>query len=198
MKIILSIALLSCFLATASQASVIDHSDIAGLTTFEDTNTNRVWLDMDNFFDTTATFGTTGNDMIAAAQTAGFTFAFRADVNELFSTLLLDAGQWQSYADVMGYGIPRSLIWGMYDDGVDDGSSPWAWSYINDTTWSFGGDTDQSTIQNSQQPSSIDMGIWAYCDNCSSVETVPEPSTAALMILGVLGLGAVRRRQKIS
>ena len=80
--------LLSCGLFSGvSNATVIDYSDVNSLSTFQDTSTGRVWLDMDNFFDETATVGTSGFDMIAIASDAGFTFATRTDVEELLNTL---------------------------------------------------------------------------------------------------------------
>ena len=78
--------------------------------------------------------GTTGYDMINMAQNAGFTFAARSDVEELLNTLSLSVGEWSSYASIMGHGIPRQLIWGMYDDG-NDNPFGWAWSFSQDQSW---------------------------------------------------------------
>lgn len=187
------IAMLAAVLSVCGsvQAAVVDTPDVAGLKTFMDTNTGRVWLDMDNFFNASATAGTSGFGMIAAANAAGFSIASLADVQQLFSTLPLSSGEWPAYAAVMGYGQPRQLIWGMYEGGYSP-SYPWAYAWSNDTNWNFGGYTDANGVQNGDSPGSVDMGIWAYQTN-----PVPEPETW-LMTLGGLGLlAALARRRRV-
>jgi hypothetical protein len=60
------VAALVLVVATVSEAGVIDWPDVSGLRTFKGRSTGRVWLNIDNFFDLTATYGTTPNNMIAA------------------------------------------------------------------------------------------------------------------------------------
>ena len=69
--------------AVSAQAAVIDHADVGGFRTFQDTDTGRVWLDLNNFF------GETTNQMIAQANAAGFTFVLRSDVDALLGSLPL-------------------------------------------------------------------------------------------------------------
>ena len=187
------LALLAVLLSPITvHADVIDFGDVGGFSTFQDTITGRVWLDMDNFFDETATFGTSGFDMIAAATAGGFQFATRADVEQLLFSLPLSGGEWASYAAVMGYGIPRELIWGMYDDG-DGNPYGWAFAYSYMESWDFlDNATDASSIQNSGLTGAVDMGIWAY-----RVASVPEPGTLALLGIGLLGMGAARRKKTV-
>jgi uncharacterized protein (DUF2141 family) len=96
-------------LSGAAQAAVVDHTDVNGLRTFQDTVTGRIWLDMDNFFNMTT------DRMVAVAAAAGFTFAKRADVEQLLGSLPLGAGDWAGYDAVMGDAPNRELIWGSYE-----------------------------------------------------------------------------------
>jgi len=179
-------------LCQAAHANVVNSADVAALRTFQDSSTGRIWLDMDNFFDADATSGITGNAMIAAAQAAGFTFATKSDVEQLLNTLPLDGGQWTSYANVMGYGHPRQLIWGMYDDlNGDPFGFAWAWS--DSFSWSYADDvTSANAVQNEGANGAVDMGIWAYK---LASNDVPEPDMLALLGLGFLGLCAARRKR---
>jgi len=193
MKIQTICAAITCVfaLATTAQANVVNSANVGTLTTFQDTNTGRVWLDMNNFFDSAANNGTTGFDMIATATANGFTFATSADVHELLDSLPLTGGEWSSYAAVMGYGQPRSLIWGMYNDGTSPNFN-WAWSFSYDQQWNFAGYTNANGVQNAGSPGAVDMGIWAY-----KAGVVPEPETYAMMALG-LGLVAFAARRRKS
>ncbi len=197
---ILSAGLLSLSVGTvgawtsAAQAGVIDAANVGGYRTFQDTNTGRIWLDIDNFFDrNTATSTFTGNDMIAAAQAAGFTFALEADVHQLLDSLPLDGGEWSGYAAVMGYGAPRDLIWGLYQGDPDAG---YAFAYSSMTAWSFvpnqGGCLDLiSGCGNG--PGAQDLGLFAY--QTGDVQA-PAPGALALLGLGLAGLGGLRRKVK--
>lgn len=180
-------------LCQGAQANVVNSDDVAGLRTFQDTGTGRIWLDMDNFFDESATFGTTGNAMIAAAQAAGFIFATKSDVEQLLNTLPLNGGQWATYANVTGYGHPRQIIFGMYDDTTGDPFGiAWAWS--DDSSWSYADDlTSANAVQNEGANGSVDMGIWAY--KLAATNDVPEPGMLALLGLGFLGLCVARRKR---
>jgi hypothetical protein len=177
--------------ASPTRAAILDSADINGLRTFQDSGTGRVWLDLDNFYDNTATFGTTGTQMIAEAESSGFTFATRSDLEQLFSTLPLGGSLWADYASVMGYGHPRELIWGMYDDGTP-GLMGWAYAFKVNPVWSFAEDvTDPTLIQNGMTSGAVDMGIWAY-----SANPVPEPSTYLLMLVGLAAcLSRLRKYQ---
>jgi len=103
-KLVFAVTALS--IVVGAHGAVVDSADVAGFTTFQDTVSGRVWLDMDNFFflganpeplgpDLVDRSLYTGFEMIDAAQNAGFTFATRDDVSALLSTLPLTAGEWK-------------------------------------------------------------------------------------------------------
>ena len=127
-NLFLGLFLLTVLPISMAQAAVISSAAVGGLATFQDTNTGRQWLRLDNFFNAAATTGTSGNAMIAAAQGAGFTFALQGDVEQLLGSLPLGANgsDWGSYAAVIGYGIPRELIWGLFDDA---NGNLYGWAY---------------------------------------------------------------------
>lgn len=184
-------AIVACSLAISGtvDAAVIDSANVGSLTTFRDTNTGRIWLDMNNFFDATASVGTTGFDMIAIAKAHGFTIANAADLHQLLDSLPLTGGEWSSYAAVMGFGQPRNLIWGMYEGGRSP-NYPWAWSFSTDSHWNFDGDTEANHVQNDCCKGAVDMGIWAY-----QAAPVPEPETYAMLLAGLGLISTMKRRQ---
>lgn len=191
---LLSALLISLSMITGASAGVIENADVNGLKTFKDTSTGRIWLDMNNFFDITANNSVTGLQMISTAQAAGFTFADKAAVTQLLGSLPLNAGQWVGYAAVMGHGVPRQLIWGMYDDGA--AAYGWAFAFADYSAWGYADNVaDPSVIVNEGIPNSKDLGLFAYIEGGSDV---PEPASIALLGLGLAGVLAARRRKMLA
>jgi len=179
--IILSIIFLTFGLLGQANAAIVDFSDVNGFKTFQDQNTGRIWLDLNNF-----SFKTYG-DMRTAAMAAGFTIAGYDDVNQLLSSLPNPSANWGSYTGIMGSSAARPLIWGGYADlGINKHN--WAWAYSYDSNWTIdsGGYANDYIYYG-------DMNIWAYK---SGNNAVPEPATMLLLGFGLVGLAGVRRIKK--
>jgi hypothetical protein len=181
-----------------AQASVVTSGSVDGLSTFTDTNTGYVWLDLDNFFDQATGSSTyTPNQMIATAEAAGFTVADSTTISQLLNSLPLTGGNWMSDATTMGgaigIGSTRQLIWGVYGSGD---TLDWAYAYNYETSWNYNADVDDpGLIANGNSAPDQDLGLWAYYVGTTS--TAPEPATWALLAVGLLAMAiGVRRRRR--
>jgi len=182
--ILLSIIFLTFGFWGQANATIIDFSDVNGFNTFQDQNTGRIWLDLNNFKFQTY------DEMRTAAIGSGFTIAGYDDVNQLLSSLPDPKANWSSYTSIMGNSPTRDLIWGGYAH-ADIKKHNWAWAYANQENWKF----DSELVPEGHNNDEIygDMNIWAYK---SGSKAVPEPATMFLLGLGLGGLAGVRRMKK--
>lgn len=164
-----------------AKAAIINHTDVNGLRTFEDVGTGLVWVDLDNFVNQST------SDMKTIVEAAGFTFANKSSVQTLLGGIPDLPASWNSYASIMGRSSSRDLIWGSYDSG-NNNIIGWAFSFSNDSAWSY---NDNTGFSISSIPAS-DMNIFAYQ---SSSTAVPEPFTIVGTLVG--GTAALRMKKKL-
>lgn len=181
---ILRVAVLALLAAAAASAAVISSAPIGGLSTFQDTNTFRTWVRLDNYFNLSYA------DMKTDVESKGFTVADQAAVEQLLDSLPLNSGQWSSYAAIMGKAPNRDLIWGSF---LPVGTTQaWAWSYVENSSWSY---APESGLGLGDVPNfnseDADLNIWAYSAGGAAV---PEPATIGLAGAALLALLSLRRR----
>ena len=84
-------------------------------------------------------------------------------------------------------------MWGIYEDGNPSDGVPYSWRYDTGTSWSFGSNlvVPGETLR-SQNAEEQDLGAWIVQD----AQGIPEPSTVALLGLGLAGLAILRRRNR--
>jgi hypothetical protein len=186
--------------AAPARAGIIEHADIGGFRTFQDTNTGRVWADLDNYIEQGNLRFQTYGSYIGALQAAGFTWATGGPVYGLLNTLPLAGGELPGYIGIMlsAYGTSIESVWGITDTG-----GPWLGQIGNASSgasW-FGQATLSTTILNSSafinRPRPALGGIWAYTDNPQAqppAGTVPEPASLALVAGALLAARVARRR----
>lgn len=184
----ISVVSMMCLVnVNSASAAVINSGDVNGLKTFQDTNTGRIWLDMNNFFNKSTT------DMVSIANKAGFIFATKSDVSALLGSLPLTNGEWTNYSQIMGSAPNRDLIWGSYDDGSTS-TVGWAWAFSSDKSWNIVDNTwmpsemTYDSIPNADGDSA-DLNIWAYAP-------VPEPASMILGLMSLGGLAGLKNRAK--
>lgn len=183
----LLVPLLALFLAVhPASATIVNSGDIMGLTTFQDQNTGRIWLDLDNFFNKTF------NDMKATAVAAGFTVANYSDLNQLLSSLSDPHANWASYSAIMGEAPNRDLIWGGYDQTPGDNYHDWAFAYSSDSTWTYQANAYVNNVVPNGGSREADMNLWAYRESA----VVPLPASLFLFGPGLAAVAVLRRKMK--
>jgi hypothetical protein len=195
------VATAALLLAAASgHAQIVAGGNVDGLGTFEDQNTGRTWLRLDDFF------GMSGDQMVSTAQGAGFQLASSEDVSVLLAGLTpITHAKWLSDAAIMGSAPNRNIIWGAYE-GSDSVHVGWAWAADWDSSWSMIANADSIfDTPNGVGSPYADMNIWAFRNpdqdgpgDAGPRGAVPEPVSWALMLAGFGLVGAKMRRGRIA
>lgn len=173
-----SIALL---LSSPVHAGLITNAPVNGLATFKDTSTNLVWIKLPELF------GKSFTTQSEIARAAGFTVADYAAVSTLINgSAQISNGGWYQVADIVGDSFHRDLMWGNFSTSATNSSlSAYAFAYDTSPIWYTGG-------YGYGGASNSDLGLFAYR---SATTDIPEPMSAGLMGLGLVGLALSRRRK---
>ncbi len=169
----------------AAFADIVTSGSVDGLATFEDQNTGRVWLDLNDFFNESY------NQMATTAAADGFTLANEQDVQNLLNSIPVSGADWSTDASIMGSAPNRQLIWGAYL-GSTDATAGWAYAFDGDPSWTFVNDAVGSDVVPNGDSDIADMNIFAFEGGRASV---PDPASTLALVGGAFaGLAALRRR----
>jgi PEP-CTERM motif len=206
MKHLLSTLTMLLATSTGAHAAIVNHPDVNGVRTFQDTITGRVWMDLDSFRDSAGNLlpGYPDSDaMRATALAAGFVIAREADVQQLTAGLPLAAGNsvlFSSYASDMAtafgaFWLPGEGDW-LAGWMLNDTPTDWVYirsAHINNSQWQ----TTSAGGQNTNVQAAPGIGLWAfYSPSASGPIEVPEPSSLVLAGLALAAAAGVRRSKQ--
>jgi hypothetical protein len=175
-----AIAVLASPLANASLTNNQDG-------TFTDSDSGYVWRTLAQYD------GMTYAEAVSLLPT-GFAAATAAQLAELVQHVSAHSTGFASDAAAMGAPVDYGQIWGFYGNG-----SAYAWIEDWNTNWSstayVASDWYNYGYSVPSDYSSAGLSLFAVNTSPISVSAVPEPGSLAMVVLGIAGIGTLRRKR---
>lgn len=187
--------------ASTGFAAVIDVADVNiggnNYRAFQDVDSNRVWLDLDNFLNYNGN-PQSFDSLTTLLAGSGYRVATLADVQALNSSMTSSSDTWLTMAQIMGGNYAgsshmpgnRSLMWGIYEDA---GTVDYAYRFSSDSEMHYAPDINLSFTEIFSDRGLGDLGAWVVSDASAAT---PEPGSVFLLGAGMAGLAIGRRRAK--
>lgn len=177
MKKLILMLFLSSF-ALNTQATLIDNGIVNGVSTFKAQHDNSIWVKLDAFeaINPDGVYSTFINDL----STAGFSIATGTQVLDMLSNngFGSPSQSWDSIIDVIGKADSRNDYIGGYISG-----QRWVSTYSDKNSW--------GSVAHFTSDSNRFLGVWA-----TYTQSIPEPSSFAMLGLALVGFGFSRRKNK--
>lgn len=200
-----------CAAALTTQAAVVEHADLGGFRTFQDTLTGNVWVDLDARFElpsgpspqvTHASYGA----YLSALQAAGFVWATTSQVMALMDSLPFSSNAAAAQAEAAQRVGVMSSVWGSEFSNMmgiaENTSTPTGQrrhGIVLSSLPQWG--TFASSLDFSEANGSNTFGLWALQPGQAggggqpSPNAVPEPAGWGLAALAWVGVALQRRRK---